>query len=269
MTSIFTKYKAAFVGLFIFILGAIANHLIPKLSDKYLGRYLDDELIYMDACAPLISSIMEAKITEKESGSIVKYASSDIRFANDTAIYVRNDSGIPLRNAVITIIPITKYNYEDIILSNYVDSSSIEGSKTYTVKINKRNSITIEIPLFHDGEDVLIRNMVSRPIDYQIELFSEEIADQKTFSKGCTRNKLLEDSKNRKTVFRHTGKECKPYGKSAQCDLYFFSRKSRMAEMKADDNQKLHIRFLIDNEENSKLFEIYSLNEGKNPHLPN
>lgn len=156
-----------------FIVGSILTPFVSKYAEKWAEATFDKKIIRIEACAPLKDArILIRKEVDKGEEII---ADQKIQHINETSVFVQNLTDKPLKNATLSVYPLSQSSASPEIWYTQMFGSSIKGAASYTVGKNK-SAYQINIPVLNVDEFILIETKFGEPIGYVIELFPKMLA---------------------------------------------------------------------------------------------
>lgn len=162
--------------------GNIVSPFTSKYFEKWAETVFDRKSIRIEACAPLKDArILIRKETDKGEEIISDHK---IEHINETTVFVQNLTDKPIKNATLTIYPLSQSSTNPEIWYTHMYASSIKGTSSYKVAKSK-SAYQISIPIFNIDEFIMIETKFGEPIGYVVELFSEEISKKEGFEPGC------------------------------------------------------------------------------------
>ncbi|MEG9502592.1 MAG: hypothetical protein MIN69_12160 [Methylorubrum extorquens] len=187
-----------------FLVGSIITPFVTKYTEKFAEGIFEKKTIRIEGCAPLKDArLLIRKPTDKGEELI---ADQKIEHINETSVFVQNLTDKPIKNATLTVYPLSQSSAEPEIWYSRMYASSIKGASAYKVGKSK-SAYQINIPILNTDEFILIETKFGEPIGYVVELFSEDMSKKVGIEPGCADGSYIKSSPP--TVFySHYGNKC-------------------------------------------------------------
>lgn len=165
-----------------FLVGSIITPFLSKYAEKLAEGVFEKKTIRIEGCAPLKDArILIRKATDKGDELI---ADQKIEHINETSVFVQNLTDKSIKNATLTVYPLSQFSAEPEVWYSRMYASSIKGASAYKVGKSK-SAYQITIPTLNTDEFILIETKFGEPIGYVVELFSEEVSKKVAVEPGC------------------------------------------------------------------------------------
>ena len=185
-------------GVIIAIVGGILVAVITPTLTLLGGRiasflYPPPAAVTIQACAPL-KSAREIMSFQSPTKGLQVLEDFNRHVRNETFVYVENKSGKDLRDAFLSIYPISITGDSADLSTAEMLFTAIHRSSDYKYVYDKsHHTMGITIPVLGNSDSLLIDQVYNVPVGFIVELSAEGFNERKIFKPGCPDQILVND----------------------------------------------------------------------------
>lgn len=198
-------FGAVIGGVFTIVLTPTLTIFGNKVSSFF---YPPLSVVTIQACAPLKSAREIVSFHSPTKGlQVLEDFERHVR--NETFVYVENRSGKDLKDAFLSIYPISVTGEQADLSTAELLFTAIHRSSDYKYSYDKaHHTMGVIIPILGNSDSLLIDQVFNIPVGFVVELSAEGFNARQVFQPGCPDRILVNDILER-SADPYIGDNCK------------------------------------------------------------